>query len=328
MVKERCLDIVLATCNGEEFVAEQLSSLQHCDDYTKFVSRVLVVDDCSDDNTVDIVAAFVKNDSRIFWFPSDTERQGTIRNFERGSILTDAPYVMFCDQDDVWHRDKITLQLNCIKIQEEKYGIDFPLLVFSDLEVVDECLRCINPSFFKYQNISPEWSTSFNQLLIQNVAAGCTILINRPLLLKALPLPSAIIMHDWWLMLVARAFGQIFWLEKSLVKYRQHGANQVGAKKITWRWLLSLVHRCRGGVANLKHQGTQAQVFIERYGNDSTSMLGEKDGVALTQLSQLPVSTLQKRLRYFMSGNLRKNDFFRNVGLLLVLVLWLDVKDR
>ena len=322
-----CLDIILASYNGQTYISDQLRSLQRCADYTERVQRVLVVDDASDDNSASIVAQFSKHDPRIVWIPSLQGRQGVVANFARGLSLSEAPYVMLCDQDDVWNPDKISLQLELCHKHEKSYGEGEPLLIFADLQVVDEDLQVLSPSFFSYQKIAPEWAKKFRHLLIQNVAPGCTLLLNRPLIDKALPIPPQAVMHDWWLILVARAFGQILWLDQSLVQYRQHGGNQVGAKKVSWRWLLSLGHRCMVATANLQRQGKQAQVFMERYGNDSTLLLDAQDSIAMARLSQLPDSTLWQRLRDFMHGNLRKNSFLRNVGLLLVLILWLEDRD-
>ena len=76
--------------------------------------------------------------------------------------------------------------------------------------------------------------TAINRLLVQNNVTGCTMMINRPLLEKALKLSniSAIAMHDWWFSLVASLFGEISFIDQATIKYRQHGDNVVGATKV------------------------------------------------------------------------------------------------
>jgi len=319
-----CLDIVLASYNGQDFIAEQLCSLQLCFGYAEKVCRVLVVDDASDDHTAAIVADFSKHDSRIVWFPSLQGRQGVVANFARGLNLSTAPYVMLCDQDDVWLTDKIRLQLDCLQRYEEQQDTQEPVLVFSDLHVVNRELQQLSRSFFAYQNLNPQWAEKFSQLLLQNVAPGCTMLLNRLLLEKALPFPPQVMMHDWWLMLVARAFGQILWLDQPLVEYRQHRGNQVGAQAVNWRWMFSLRQRCVVAAENLRRQGRQALTFHQFYRDDSALLLDVHDRKAVQQIGQLPESTLRQRLNGFVRGTLRKNSFLRNAGLLLVLLFWPD----
>ncbi|MEA3544361.1 MAG: glycosyltransferase family 2 protein [Thermodesulfobacteriota bacterium] len=321
------LEIVLASYNGQTFIAEQLISLQSCVGYSDCVERVLVVDDASVDNTAAIVASFAKHDPRIVWIPAVDGRRGVVANFARGLSLTCSPYVMLCDQDDVWAPDKISLQLELCREYEKSHGREQPLLVFSDLQVVGAKLQQLSPSFFSYQKLEPEWSERLSQLLIQNVAPGCTLLLNRALIDKALPVPPQAVMHDWWLMLVARGFGQILWLDQPLVQYRQHGGNQIGAKQLDWRWLFALKKHCQVAAENLKRQGRQAQILWQRYGHDSDLQLEESDRLALAEIGQLAGSSVRQRLCSFMRGNLRKNNILRNLGLLLVLVVWSVERD-
>jgi len=322
-----CLEIVLATYNGQSFIADQLLSLQRCIGYCDYVQRVLVVDDASMDNTASIVKRISQNDPRIVWVPATDGRLGVAANFHRGLELTQAQYVMLCDQDDIWNTDKIKLQLELCLEHENRQGTDQPLLVFSDLQVVDETLNLLSTSFFSYQDLSPEWSEKFRNLLIQNVAPGCTLMLNRTLVEKALPFPPQVVMHDWWLMLVASAFGQIMWLDQPLVQYRQHDRNQVGAKHINWNWLLSLGMRRQTATVNMKNIGRQALAFSHRHGNDPDLRLDKHDHIVLNQIGQLSASSLSQRLYNFLRGNFRKNNILRNLGLLLVLILWPSDRD-
>jgi len=212
---------------------------------------------------------------------------------------------MLCDQDDVWLADKIRLQLDCLQRYEQQQDEQEPVLVFSDLHVVNHDLQQLSRSFFAYQNLHPQWAEKFSQLLLQNVAPGCTMLLNRPLIEKALPFPPQVMMHE-------------------LVQYRQHQNNQVGAKRINWRWLLSLPQRCAMATENLKRQGRQTWIFHQLYQADSALLLDDHDLDALQMMGQLPGSTLRHRLEGFVRGTLRKNSFLRNAGLLLVLLLWPD----
>jgi len=101
--------------------------------------------------------------------------------------------------------------------------------VHSDLEVVDENLRTLHPSFMRRIRLSPVVPRPLNTLLVQNFVTGCTILVNRSLLDHALPLPPEAVLHDWWLAVCAAAMGELIYVPQALVKYRQHAGNRVGA---------------------------------------------------------------------------------------------------
>jgi hypothetical protein len=140
-------------------------------------------------------------------------------------------YIMYCDQDDIWLPHKIEITFARMKEMEKEFGKDIPLLVHTDLKVVNENLDLLSESLWRYQLSDPRRGSTLNRLLLMNVATGCSIMINRPLLNLALPIPPEAMMHDWWLALVAAAFGHIGYVPESTAMYRQHGANDTGAKK-------------------------------------------------------------------------------------------------
>jgi hypothetical protein len=122
-----------------------------------------------------------------------------------------------------------------IKATEQALGTATPVLAHTDLKVVDENLNTIAPSFWAYSNLDPYRGNAFNRLLMQNVVTGCATVINRALARLAYPIPPEALMHDWWLALVASAFGQIKTIPQKTVLYRQHADNQVGASRPSWK---------------------------------------------------------------------------------------------
>ena len=222
--------ILLGTYNGARFVEEQIKSIQG---QTVNNWNLLVRDDASDDGTVELIAGLAKDDERIQWAKNGQGRLGIVRNF--GELLRiahseEADYIFLSDQDDVWTSTKIAEQLTYLRKMEECYGENTPILVYSDLEIVDEKLRRIHPSFMSYQGLTHESRDPLRVLLTQNFVTGCATAINRPLLNLAVPLPPNVIMHDWWLALCGAACGQLAYLPQALLRYRQHGANQLGAE--------------------------------------------------------------------------------------------------
>ncbi len=219
--------VVLSAYNGERHIAEQIESIRA----QRFAGWSLIVrDDGSTDNTAGIVESFAKRDPRISLVSDKRGNIGPWASF--GELLAiaherGAEYVFLADQDDVWDSVKMAEQWALMTVHEKINGTDRPVLVHSDLKVVDEDLREIHSSFRDFQRSSYDSSDPLRTLLIHNAVAGCTIGVNRALLDFALPLPAGA-WHDWWLALSAAATGVIDSTRAPAVLYRQHSHNVVG----------------------------------------------------------------------------------------------------
>ena len=193
----KATEILVATYNGQRFLREQFDSLlaQTCKDFT-----IRIRDDGSTDNTAQIIEQYVEcHPGRIILEENGGETSGACANFSRLLEATDADYVFFCDQDDVWLPEKVETQRKQLMDLEEEHGEDTPLLVHSDLEVVDENLNTLDQSFWHYQYLCPEKMQTLNRLLVQNCVTGCATAVNKSLAKLGAPIPSEAIMHDWWL---------------------------------------------------------------------------------------------------------------------------------
>jgi rhamnosyltransferase len=193
--------------------------------------RLLARDDGSTDGTPALLARLAREEPRLTVLGAPG-RLGVVGNF--GALLeaardAGASYVLPCDQDDVWRPDKLSRMLEAMAALEARHGAGAPLLVHSDLEVVDQELRTLHPSFLRHQGIRHEDRDPLQVLLVQNFVTGCASLLNAPLLDLALPLPAACLMHDWWIAQCAAAAGAVGFVPEALVRYRQHAANEVGA---------------------------------------------------------------------------------------------------
>lgn len=196
---------------------------------------LLVRDDGSEDNTRDVLEKLAAKDKRIRCIHDTCGSLGVSRNFGelmRVAWIEGADIIFFSDQDDVWLPTKMMEQIDALNKMEDSYGRDTPILVYSDLEVVDRGLHPIHHSFMRYQSLTHEAQFPLQVLLTQNFVTGCATVINRSLLKLAVPLPADVVMHDWWLALCAAACGQIGYLPNSTLQYRQHDSNQIGAKRI------------------------------------------------------------------------------------------------
>ncbi|MCL7939243.1 glycosyltransferase family 2 protein [Halomonas sp. ATCH28] len=224
--KNTLVEILLATSNGERYLVDLLESLLA---QTHRPIRVLVHDDGSDDSTVSILKKYSDFYPDVFFVIQDENvRLGVLKNFEFLMNYSSADYIMFCDQDDVWMPEKIQEMLKTIKETELNFP-QKPILIHCDLEVVDNSLGCISPSFFSYQRL-PRHATLPRQL-IQNNVTGCAAILNRRAIELSLPMADAAVMHDWWISCcILRNDGIVQFLPEPLVKYRQHSQNAIGAK--------------------------------------------------------------------------------------------------
>jgi hypothetical protein len=152
----------------------------------------------------------------------DEAGMGAYRAFERclGRAPAEAAFVAPCDQDDVWHPDKLAVLVDAL----ERSGA---LLAYSDLRVVtpDGAVRSET-----YWTDRDNGAGDMADLLATNVVTGAASVLRREVLDVALPFPPEVdgSYHDHWLALCALALGDLAYVDRPLVDYVQHGANVVG----------------------------------------------------------------------------------------------------
>jgi len=227
--------IALATYNGEEFLAAQLDSLL-VQDYPNFV--IVARDDCSSDSTRAILRSYESaHPGKLHLLESADKNFGASASFSalieyvlahKEALGLEQAYIMLCDQDDIWHCDKIRKSMQAMLDLEATHPYR-ACLVHSDLRVVDSQGVELAPSFFAFQGIRAH-KHSFARMLVSNSVTGCTALINEKLAELASPIPTHAIMHDWWLALVTASVGHLRTIDEALIDYRQHQKNAVGAR--------------------------------------------------------------------------------------------------
>ena len=257
--------ILLATRNGQRFIAEQCASILAQDEPGW---RLLVRDDGSTDDTAAIIERFAKRDSRIEILPGPERSSGSAaKNF--GALFQEAyargaDYALPCDQDDVWLPEKLSVLLREIRALEGH--VPGPALVHHDLTVVDEDLETLAESYWRMMRLSPGNEARPYRCLSRNEVTGCASICNRALLELALPIPAEAIMHDWWLAMCAAFFGKLGFIERPLVRYRQHADNAIGAQPfLAGLAPTTLARNWRRGNAELRATIRQAKVFRDRY---------------------------------------------------------------
>jgi len=277
------VDILLATWNGEKYLPALLSSLKQ---QTHSKWRVLVRDDGSSDGTLTIIGEWTRSDpDRVLMISDQDRRIGPTASFSRLLSASEAPYFMFCDQDDVWLPEKISKLLAVVQQREATLGNHVPVLAYSDLAVVDGDLKPIAPSLWRYQKLAgAKGDIAFRNLVFGNHVTGCATLGNAALRTAASPVPELDTFHDWWVALAAAGMGDLVRLDEITILYRQHSDNVFGARDFSLKRRLvsyirnpwAAVNRARTMIDSAqRHAAIVLDRFANRVGKEEADMLAD-----------------------------------------------------
>jgi len=305
------IDVLMATYDGESFVGDQIESIlrQSHPDW-----KLTVQDDCSTDGTGTVIRDYARqHPDRIVARERGSNSGSAKQNFFELLLASRARYVMLCDQDDVWLDDKIAVTLQRMMEMERRHGADTPLLVHSDLTVTDTALRVTARSMMAAQQLDGRESR-LNRLVVQNTVTGCTVMVNRALVTMVREPFDRIVMHDWWLALIASAFGAIGFVDTPTALYRQHDTNAVGARPS--RGLAYKVDRLldREGITTaLAESFAQAAVLLEHF----EDRLSDVQVEMLRAYVTIPQLGKAGRLRTLRRHGFWKNTAVRRLGQVL-----------
>jgi glycosyltransferase involved in cell wall biosynthesis len=303
--------IIMATFNGGEFLAEQLASLGR-QSWTNW--RLLIRDDGSTDGTTARLDSARQLDSRVEVLDDRLGRLGPARAF--GTLLAQAAsrgagVVFCCDQDDVWHPEKLARQLAALNSLEQFGRGGQPALVYSDARLVDRAGRSLGCTFASKVAAPAESARLLPTFLLGNRVPGCTLAVNRALLELATPQPDETPMHDWWLAALAAAAGDIVWMPDALVDYRQHSDNSVGApgllSRATTAWRRWRTSDPRSTLTAAPGLARRLASRLRERGLDAG--LATLDAFE-TAVSQRSASSRWSRLRHWMKAETRLGAVF------------------
>ena len=299
--------VLMATYRGKQYLEQQLDTILA----QTVPVRILISDDGSDDGTREMLENYAG------WYPEQvflhhrTQHTGSAAgNFFwlMQEALKDEKneYIFFSDQDDVWENNKVSVMLHRMKVLEKGLGKQCPILLYSDMEVVDEDLYEISPSFAAYTHQDPDRS-SFAELLVENQVTGGASMINRALLTHCAMEPEICCMHDWWIALTASCFGVIEFMPRVLSKYRQHGDNVLGAKNAgSFGEMKARLGRGKEVEQNYRRMLNQGIAFGRRFWKN----MDTAQRMTLRAFLALPYQSAAGRLK-----NIRYNRFYKNSAL-------------
>jgi glycosyltransferase involved in cell wall biosynthesis len=231
-MKKTKISIALATYNGAQYLKEQLDSYLV---QTLQPDELVVCDDCSNDDTLDVLEEFKQRAQFPVLIEKNKQNKGTVASFENAVSRCEGQYIFFSDHDDVWLPDKIEAMM--IPFEKDKNTG----LVFCNAEVVDENLNPIGCHFWEsvwFDRKSRDRvlnGLAFSVFLNHIVVAGMSTAFRADLRTIALPMPDLSDGYDGWAALLVAAVSNVKMVDRCLVKYRVHGKNQVGVRILSFK---------------------------------------------------------------------------------------------
>ena len=301
------VDILLATYNGEKYIKEQIDSIL-AQTYKNY--RIIIRDDGSKDNTIKIIKDYMDKFPDIIFLIKDNKKCGSsVKNFFELTKHSNADYIIFCDQDDVWFPNKINDTLMAMKEQEKKNGKNIPILIFANYTIVNEKLEIMDQ--LKNTNQVAKCNLKLNRLIVQNYVTGCLTMINKSLCKIMGDYDDKILMHDWWAALIASAMGIVYHLDEDLMFYRQHSNNVVGAVNVKSNKYR--IHKLFDPSTKYSHTKYKNQImlFRDRYESDIDTLKLE---IIDNFLNIFNTKNKFKKINMLIKGKYFKSDFIRILG--------------
>ena len=288
------LSIALCTYNGAAYLKDQLESIAA---QTRTPDELVISDDQSTDDTLRLIEHFSATaDFSVRLFVNESNL-GTAKNFEKAISLCRGDVIVLSDQDDVWHNDKLE---SIERVFEAKPQLS---LVFSNAELVDQTLRLFDPTLFDWVHFDGEKQRlvksgrALDLQLRENLVCGCTLAFRANLKELVLPISgNGPLVHDGWIMLLIAAVGEIDFIDKPLLKYRQHSAQQCRVVETsTWHDIMTSSKTDFAACVKQANQMNEAFERLAAYGlcQDKKRLLRETI-VNLHERARLPIPKFQR----------------------------------
>jgi len=213
------ISIALASYNGEKYIREQLDSIlnQTIQDF-----EVIICDDCSNDNTWNIIEEYANNDARFRCYKNE-KNLGFIKNFEKAISLCEGDYVALCDQDDIWIQ--IHLEVLFSNIKNNNLCLGNALFINGNNESLEQThISSLGGGIEFLDTIEKK---IIRVLFRGNFCQGASMLIKRDFLNRILPVPNCFSVHDVWFAMAAICEKSFVFTPETITLYRQHNTNVI-----------------------------------------------------------------------------------------------------
>lgn len=215
------ISVCMAVFNGQEYLQKQIESiLIQLDDF----GELLILDDCSTDNSWELLNSIYGNDVRVKLFRNEYNI-GVIKSFEKIISKADNEIIFLSDQDDIWMPGRVSEVIHFFEDDEKIIGVLVNALI------CDSSDNLTGAHFFSKNK--KERMSIFHQF-VKNDFIGCCLCFRRSAVKMITPFPSNISMHDWWIGSTLLSVGKVLYFEKPLIMYRRHGMNLSPSTRRGW----------------------------------------------------------------------------------------------
>lgn len=226
--------IAMTTYNGGFFLREQLNSIlvQTVQDF-----ELIICDDCSSDNTWEVLKEYALKDKRIRIYKNEANL-GFKKNFEKAIMLCTGDYVALSDQDDVWAPDHLEILFS---VMGEK------MIACGNSDLIDGNGKKIGLTLKEMELLDNESNNhqkrAYSLVYFRNPYQGASMLIKKEFFSIALPIPDDILYHDAWFSLLSCFYGGMNYTNRIVNQYRLHGHNVTGKRIKRRSRLKSIVYQ-------------------------------------------------------------------------------------
>lgn len=238
-MRKEPVSVCMATYNGRKYIKQQIMSIL---EQLESNDELIVVDDYSTDDTVDIIKDF---NSPIIKIHQNSSNLGYVKTFEKALSLAKNSLICLSDQDDIWIENR--LQNLCKIIREENV-----LLIASNFEVNNESQSNVNFLKLKTENSKKTLGNIKRIFLGKSAYYGCTMIIDRRLLKFILPFPKYLEAHDLWIAIVANMLKSVYHVSDNTVIYRVHQNNTSLKKRSLMKKIITRYYFCKTIISTLK----------------------------------------------------------------------------
>lgn len=310
------IHIIMCTYNGEKYIKEQIESILH---NTITDWRLYISDDESTDNTYVIASEYAKvYPQKIILTTHINVADPSIHFLEKikdiSMIMQDNDYIMLCDQDDIWYNNKIELTLEHMSNLIKKNGNEIPLLICTDVEVVNEKKEQLSQSFRRmiHYNIK---NLDAAHLLMEHKAQGCTIMINKVLADKIRELPTVATKHDMWLEMIAVTMGKVDYVDEPTMAYRRYAEQYTAGEMRFWKMVINQLKHMKDQKYMVYGLAPQTQEFLRIYGCE----LDHKCRELVQTFTTLEQQGFWQKRYNIIKFHMWKTGVIRNIGMMVLL---------
>lgn len=271
--------MALCTFNGARFLPQQLGTIIH---QTRLPDEVIICDDCSTDNTCEILNEFAATAPFLVKIFNNERTLGSTQNFSQAVSLCTGSLIALADQDDMWHPSRLARSEQEL-LQHSEAG-----LLFSEGDLMDDEDRPLPASLWTTFEFPPpvqrRLASGDTLVCVQfRFVTGATIMFRSSLRNHCLPIGAGWI-HDEWLAASIPLFSELLPLNERLIRYRRHTLQQVGMLQIPalHRMELACSMLFNPDVAEQKHwsrirsTATLTQVLCDRFAKASLEQKGSE----------------------------------------------------